>query len=103
MADDARRKAPCSDSILGAEIAQDSNTKPLVYRATVEAFNLKPEQVMMCAAHSNDLAAAAKQGLRTGHIAQVDEFGKNTGEAGPSVPVDVSAKNFEEFAAKMVP
>ena len=50
-----------------------------------------------------DLAAAAKQGLRTAHIAQVDEFGKNTGEAGPLVPVDVSAKGFEEFAAKMVP
>ena len=51
----------------------------------------------------DDLAAAAKVGLRTAHIAQVDEFGKNTGEAGPLVPVDVSARNFEEFAAKMVP
>jgi 2-haloacid dehalogenase len=103
MADLARHNDIWWDAILGSEIAQDYKPKPRVYLATAEAFNLKPEQVMMCAAHSNDLAAAAKVGLRTAHIAQVDEFGKNTGEAGPLVPVDVSARNFEEFAAKMVP
>lgn len=103
MADLARHNEIWWDAILGSEIAQDYKPKARVYLATAEAFNLKPEQVMMCAAHSNDLAAAATQGLRTAHIAQVDEFGKNTGEAGPTVPVDVSAKSFEEFAAKMVP
>jgi 2-haloacid dehalogenase len=103
MADLARHNDFWWDAILGSEIAKDYKPKPIVYLATAEAFNLKPEQVMMCAAHSNDLAAAAQQGLRTAHIAQVDEFGKNTGEAGPLQPVDVSAKSFEEFAAKMVP
>ena len=100
MADLARHNEIWWDAILGSEIAQDYKPKPRVYLATAEAFNLKPEQVMMCAAHSNDLAAAAQQGLRTAHIAQVDEFGKNTGEAGPTVKVDVSAKSFEEFAAR---
>ena len=103
MADLARHNNIWWDAILGSEIAQDYKPKPVVYLATAEAFNLKPEQVMMCAAHSSDLEAAAKQGLRTAHIAQVDEFGKGKGEAGPLVPVDVSAKNFAEFAAKMVP
>ncbi|HWA11859.1 MAG TPA: haloacid dehalogenase type II [Burkholderiales bacterium] len=103
MADLARHNDIWWDAILGSEIAQDYKPKPRVYLATAEAFNLRPEQVMMCAAHSSDLAAAAAQGLRTAHIAQVDEFGKGTGEAGPRQPVDVSAKNFEEFAAKMVP
>lgn len=103
MADLARHNDIWWDAILGSEIAQDYKPKPRVYLATAEAFNLRPEQVMMCAAHSSDLAAAAAQGLRTAHIAQVDEFGKGTGEAGPRQPVDVSAKNFEEFAAKMAP
>jgi 2-haloacid dehalogenase len=42
-------------------------------------------------------------GLRTAHVAQPDEFGPGTGEASPKVPVDVSARSFEEFAAKLVP
>jgi 2-haloacid dehalogenase len=103
MADLARHNDIWWDAILGSEIAQDYKPKPRVYLAAVEAFNLRPGEVMMCAAHSSDLAAAAEQGLRTAHIAQVDEFGKNTGEAGPLVSVEVSAGNFEEFAAKMVP
>jgi 2-haloacid dehalogenase len=103
MADLARHNDIWWDAILGSEIAQDYKPKPRVYLATAEAFNLKPGQVMMCAAHSSDLAAAAALGLRTAHIAQVNEFGPGKGEAGPLQPVDVSARNFEEFAAKMVP
>jgi len=69
--------------------------------ATCEAFNLKPAQVMMVAAHSDDLKAAAGVGMRTGHVAQVNEFGPNTGEAKPKVPVDVAARSFTEFADMM--
>jgi hypothetical protein len=39
--------------------------QPKVYLMTCEAFNLKPAQVMMCAAHSGDLSSAQKLGLRT--------------------------------------
>ena len=52
----------------------------------------------MCAAHSNDLKEAAKVGLRTAHIAKVNEHGPGTGEAGPAVAVDIAAKSMEEFA-----
>ncbi len=58
---------------------------------------------MMVAAHSGDLKAAAAVGLRTAHVAQPNEFGPGTGEAGPKVPVDVAARSFEEFAAKLAP
>ena len=37
---------------------------PAVYLAAVEAFNLKPGECLMCAAHSGDLKAAAGNGLR---------------------------------------
>lgn len=103
MADLARHNDFRWDAILGAEIARDYKPKPTVYRATVEAFNLAPREVMMVAAHSSDLQAAAAVGLRTAHVAQIDEFGPDTGEPGPTVPVDVSARGFAEFVAKMVP
>jgi 2-haloacid dehalogenase len=101
MADLARRNDLRWDAILGSEVARDYKPKPGVYLAAVDAFSLEPGQCMMVAAHSNDLKAAAAVGLRTGHVAQVNEFGPNTGEAGPTVAVDVSARSFTEFADKM--
>jgi 2-haloacid dehalogenase len=56
---------------------------------------------MMVAAHSNDLAAAAKLGLRTGHTARPDEYGPGTGESAPTVPVDFAAKDLSDLADKL--
>ena len=98
MVDLARRNDIRWDAILGAEIAGDYKPKRRVYLAACEAFSLKPAQCMMVAAHSNDLKAAAALDLRTGHVAQVNEFGPNTGEAKPTVTVDVAARSFTELA-----
>jgi len=94
----ARRNNFAWDAILGAEVARDFKPKPGVYLAACAAFDLAPAQCMMVAAHSNDLAAAAKLSLRTAHIARVNEYGPNTGEAAPTVPVDFAAKNLAELA-----
>jgi 2-haloacid dehalogenase len=101
MVDLARRNGFPWDAILGAEIAGDYKPKPRVYLAACEAFDLKPEQCMMVAAHSQDLAAAAKCGLRTAHIARVNEYGPNTGEAHPTVTVDIAVKDLAELADKL--
>ena len=101
MVDIARRNDIRWDAILGSEIAGDFKPKPRVYLSAAEALNLKPGQVMMVAAHSGDLASAAKNGLRTGHVARPGERGPGTGETAPTVPVDVAAKNFEDLADKL--
>ena len=101
MVDIARRNDIRWDAILGAEVAGDFKPKPRVYLATAEALNLKPGQVMMVAAHTSDLMAAASNGLRTGHVARPGENGPGTGEAAPKGPVDVAAKNFEDLADKL--
>ena len=88
------------DAILGAEIAGDYKPKPRVYIAAAEALNLEPGQVMMVAAHSDDLKAAAAAGLRTGHTARPDEFGPGKGETGPTVPVDIFAPSLAALADK---
>ena len=101
MVDLARRNNFPWDAILGAEIAQDYKRKPGVYLASCAAFDLAPAQCMMVAAHSNDLEAAAKLGLRTAHTARPDEYGPNTGEGAPTVPVDFAAKNLADLADKL--
>jgi len=89
------------DAILGSEIAGDFKPKPRVYLAACEAFDLPPGDCMMVAAHSNDLASAAKNGLRTGHIAQPNEKGPGRGETKPGVPVDAAGANLEDLASKL--
>jgi 2-haloacid dehalogenase len=101
MVDLARRNDFPWDAILGAEVAGDYKPKPRVYLAACEAFDLRPEQCMMVAAHSSDLAAAAACGLRTGHVARPDEHGPATGERAPSVKVDVAGKDLADLADKL--
>ena len=101
MADIGRRNDLRWHAVLGSEIAGDFKPKPRVYLASADALNLKPGECMMVAAHSSDLAAAAAQGLRTGHVGRPGEGGPGTGETTPKGSFDVVAKNFEEFAAKM--
>lgn len=101
MVDLARRNNIPWDAILGSDVARDFKPKPGVYLAACDAFNLAPAQCMMVAAHTRDLVAAAKCGLRTGHIARVNEYGPNTGEAAPTAPVDVAGKDLADLAGKL--
>jgi 2-haloacid dehalogenase len=101
MVDLARRNGLPWDAILGAEIAGDFKPKPRVYLASAEAFGLAPSDCMMVAAHSNDLKAAAALGLATAHIARPNEYGPNTGEAAPKVPVDFAATSLEHLATRL--
>jgi 2-haloacid dehalogenase len=101
MADIARHNDLWWDAILGSDIARDFKPKPGVYLAAADAFNLTPGETMMVAAHSNDLKSAAAVGLATAHIARTNEYGPNTGEPAPKVPVDFAAASLTDLAAKL--
>jgi 2-haloacid dehalogenase len=101
MVDIARRNNIPWDAILGSEIARDFKPKPAVYLMTAAALNLQPTEVMMVAAHSDDLRQAASNGLRTAHVARPGENGPGTGESAPRVPVDFAAKNMEDLATQL--
>jgi len=101
MVDLARRNGFPWDAILGAEIAGDYKPKPRVYLAAAEAFDLPPQDCMMVAAHTNDLMAAAKLGLRTAHIARPSEHGAGRGESAPREAVDLAAASLEDLAEKL--
>jgi 2-haloacid dehalogenase len=100
MTDIGRRNNLPWDAILGSEIARDFKPKPRVYLASVEALNLTPNQVMMVAAHSDDLRSAASNGLRTAHIARPEE-NPGISETAPRVPVDIAARSMEDLADKL--
>jgi 2-haloacid dehalogenase len=100
MVDLARRNNFPWDAILGSEIARDFKPKAQVYLATAEALNLQPREVMMVAAHSDDLKSAASHGLRTAHVARPQE-NPGVSESGPRVPVDIAARDMVDLADKL--
>ena len=101
MVDLARHNGLVWDAILGAEIARDYKPKPAVYLASAAAFDCAPGEVMMVAAHSSDLAAAAAAGLRTAFIARPNEQGPGKGEHRAGVPVDLSAASVPDLADQL--
>ncbi len=101
MVDIARRNEIAWDAILGADIARDYKPKPAVYVMSAAALNLEPREVMMVAAHSDDLRQAAASGLRTAHVARPGESGPGTGESVPRVPVDIAATSMEDLARQL--
>ncbi len=101
MVDLARRNGLRWDAILGAEVARDYKPKAIVYQSAAAAFDCTPHEVLMVAAHSNDLAAAAQAGLRTAFVARPDEKGPGRGEARATVPVDISTNSLIELAERL--
>jgi len=100
MCDLARRNDFRWDAILGADVARDFKPKAAVYLAAADAFDLKPAQCMMCAAHSGDLKAAADNGMRTAFITRPEEQ-PGVSESAPKVAVDVLARTTEDLATKL--
>lgn len=98
QADLARRNDLRWDAILGADLSRDYKPKPRLYLDAAEAFGLAPQDCMMVACHSSDLAAAASHGLRTAHIARPNEHGPGKGECAPSVPVDFAVADLGALA-----
>ena len=98
----ARHNGLVWDAILGAEIAGDYKPKPAVYLAGAASFDLRPDQCLMVAAHSSDLAAAAGCGLKTAHLARPDEYGPHTGETAPRLAVDFSAGDLDRLADQLL-
>jgi len=73
------------DCVLSAEVFKAYKPDPRTYLGVAAVFDVTPSQVMLAAAHHDDLAAARTCGLRTGYIERPMEFG-------PARPKDVSPR-----------
>lgn len=90
------------DCILGADIARDYKPKPEVYLAACAALRLVPGQVMMVAAHNDDLAAAQAAGLKTGFVPRPTERGPGQRtDLEATAPWDVVAADFNDLAGRL--
>ncbi len=90
------------DAILSAELARHYKPDREAYLTSADLLGLKPQEVMMCAAHVGDLNAARSFGLRTGFIHRPSEYGP-TRQADKAAPgqFDVVAKDMLDLAAQL--
>jgi len=102
LADMAKQAGIPWDLILSAELARHYKPDREAYLTAVGLLELKPGEVMMCAAHSSDLRSARSFGLRTGFIHRPNEYGP-TRKADDAKPgdFDVVSTGMLDLASKL--
>lgn len=75
LTDMAKRAGLPWDCVLSAEVFRAYKPDPAVYLGVAKVFDLAPAQVMLVAAHHDDLEGARACGLRTAYIERPLEMG----------------------------
>ena len=75
LANMAKRAGLPWDCILSAEVYRKYKPDPDTYLGVAKTFAIEPAQVLLVAAHNNDLEAARSCGLKTAYIERPLEFG----------------------------
>jgi len=95
LVDLAKHAALPWDCVLSAELFRHYKPDPEAYQGAIDLLGLRPRQVMLVAAHKNDLAAARACGMQTAFVRRPLEFGA---EAGNDVADDPRcAYNADDF------
>ena len=90
------------DCILSAELIHHYKPDPEIYLMAADMLDLAPSEVMLTAAHKNDLKAARAQGLMTAFVPRPLEHGPNRETDTSSEEwIDVFANDIEDLAQKM--
>ncbi len=90
------------DCVLSAETTGAFKPEPQCYRRAIELLGCQPHEVMMVAAHKNDLKAAQAQGMQAAYIPRPLEAGPGrTVDLSPDPAFQVMADGLVELAAKL--
>lgn len=102
MVNMAKRACLPWDAVLGAEVAHAYKPERKAYETTARLLGLANDEVMLVAAHNNDLAAARRFGFRTGFVTRLTEHGPaQTTNLKAEQDWDVIATDFRDMAAKL--
>ena len=91
------------DCILSSEITGAFKPDPKCYEGAAKLLDLRPNQIMMVAAHKGDLIASKKVGFKTALVKRPKEFGPNgSPDLGPDPSIDMLADDFLDLARQLV-
>ena len=90
------------DMVFGSDLFQHFKPDPETYLGVAAMMDLEPGQVMLAAAHNNDLANARKCGLMTAFWPRPDEYGPNqVRDFTADQDWDVVATDIEDLARQL--
>ena len=90
------------DAVLSAELFRHYKPDPEAYLGAAAMLGFEPSEVMMVAAHKNDLRAAQACGLATAFIKRPREKGPKVKlDLKPEADFDYNAKDFVDLARRM--
>jgi 2-haloacid dehalogenase len=90
------------DCIFSAELVKQYKPALEVYRMAAALLDLPPREVLMVAAHKDDLRAAQQAGLRTAFVPRPLEFGPGrNADPGPHSGFDLVAPDFFDLADQL--
>lgn len=101
IVDLAKRAGLPWDLVLGAEIVRHYKPDAEVYDAAPRLLALEPAEVLMVAAHLDDLAAARERGLRTAYVHRPAEFGGTRIPPAVDPDADLSVGSLVELAERL--
>ena len=98
----AKRAGLPWDVNLSCELYRAYKPDPATYLGAAQLLGLRPDEVMLVAAHGSDLAAAAKCGLRTAYVHRPREFGdRPPHDVASEGAVEHHVGDFEELAGRL--
>ena len=98
----AKRAGLPWDCVLSAEVFRAYKPDPATYLGVAKVFGVAPEQVMMVAAHHDDLEGARRCGLRTAYIERPLEFGAaHPKDVSPRAANDLHCTSLTELADRL--
>ena len=90
------------DVIFSAELAKAYKPDPRTYQMTYQLLGVQPSEVMLVAAHKDDLLAAKAQGLRAAFVPRPLEKGSNSAyDSTPDPSFDIVASDFVDLARQL--
>jgi 2-haloacid dehalogenase len=90
------------DCVFSSDTFNHFKPDPEMYLGAADRLDLKPEQVMMVAAHKHDLRAAATHGLKTAFIKRPHEYGRNNNpDLASEAEFTINAESFLDFADQL--
>lgn len=98
----ARHAGLTWDCIISAELFQHYKPDPEVYQGAAGLLGIRPDELLMVAAHKNDLHAARAAGCKTAFTPRPLERGPDSmPDISPDPEFDVIADGFNELAVKL--
>lgn len=90
------------DLIIGSDITRAYKPSPEAYLRTAKFLDLEPDEVMLAAAHNQDLEAAQQTGLATAFITRSTEHGPSQKlDRFPTGDWDITSDSIMDLAVRL--